>query len=89
MTHKTAWGLSRRLVILRMSKVWTEGRLHEQHLIINAGMRQPGTSSTDGNALQGTGFSDHCFKGVPLYGKGKENKNRRKQGGRFVDKARV
>lgn len=31
--------------------------------------------------LQGTGFSDHCFKGVSLYGKGKENKNRRKQGG--------
>lgn len=51
MTHKTAWGLSRRLVILRMSKIWTEGRLHEQHLIINAGMRQPRTSSTDGNAL--------------------------------------
>ena len=76
MTHKTAWGLSRRLVILRMSKIWTEGRLHEQHLIINAGMRQPGTSSTDGNALQGTGFSDHCFKGVSLYGKGKERKTK-------------
>lgn len=33
MTHKTAWGLSRRLVILRMSKIWTEGRLQNSILL--------------------------------------------------------